>query len=203
MNSEGLGADMHVRFIMASVSSGGNLAAVVAQQCVDKGCSPPLTGLWLYIPYILEPANMPEKYKHLHISRELDEATMDLTTKDLEYFTRAYQHDTTSRLASPFNSNCPHVGIPPVYIEVNGQDPLRDDGLVYEKVLRDHGVITRLRVNPGVPHGHGKMVAVGLESAVKSQIEGVRGFGWLLGKGEVDGQLIMKVMAKSVDAKVE
>ncbi len=37
-----------------------------------------------------------------------------------------------------------HTGLPPAFFQVMEQDPLRDDGLVYEKVLREASVKTKL-----------------------------------------------------------
>ena len=37
-----------------------------------------------------------------------------------------------------------HVGLPPAFIRVNELDPLRDDGVVYEKVLREAEVPVKL-----------------------------------------------------------
>lgn len=39
-----------------------------------------------------------------------------------------------------------HSGLPPAYIQVSGLDPLRDEGILYEKVLRESGVKTKLDV---------------------------------------------------------
>ena len=38
------------------------------------------------------------------------------------------------------------TGLPPAYLQVNGVDPLRDEGLLYEKLLREAGVKTKLHV---------------------------------------------------------
>ena len=37
-----------------------------------------------------------------------------------------------------------HKNLPPAYIQVAEADPLRDHGLLYEKVLKDEGVKTKL-----------------------------------------------------------
>lgn len=39
-----------------------------------------------------------------------------------------------------------HEGLPPVYIQVCGLDPLRDEGLLYEKCFKEDGVGTKLDV---------------------------------------------------------
>jgi acetyl esterase/lipase len=37
-----------------------------------------------------------------------------------------------------------HKGLPPTYIKVCGMDPLRDEGLLYEKMLKKNGIKTKL-----------------------------------------------------------
>ncbi|KAK7050682.1 hypothetical protein R3P38DRAFT_3256610 [Favolaschia claudopus] len=49
------------------------------------------------------------------------------------------------------------AGLPPTQIGICGLDPLRDEGLLYERLLRENGVTTRLHVYPGVPHGFPSM----------------------------------------------
>ncbi len=39
-----------------------------------------------------------------------------------------------------------HKGLPPAYFHVMDLDPLRDDGIVYEKALRAAGVKTRIEL---------------------------------------------------------
>jgi acetyl esterase/lipase len=64
-----------------------------------------------------------------------------------------YKPDASSPLRSPliFPS---HEGLPPAFFQICGADPLRDEGLIYEQVLReDFGIKTRLDIFPGLPHG--------------------------------------------------
>ena len=39
-----------------------------------------------------------------------------------------------------------HANLPPAFIQAMGQDVLKDDAVVYEKVLREAGVSTKLVV---------------------------------------------------------
>jgi acetyl esterase/lipase len=60
-------------------------------------------------------------------------------------------------------------------------DPLRDDGLLYEKLLRHNGVKTIIDVYSGVPHG----VTVPyphLAASRKYQVDVIARIGELLGK---------------------
>lgn len=45
-----------------------------------------------------------------------------------------------------------HKGLPRAYIEVTGCDPLRDEGLIYSKILARDGVETKTKIFPGLPH---------------------------------------------------
>lgn len=67
------------------------------------------------------------------------------------YRTDTVKPDPTSPLFSPvlFKS---HKGLPKAFFEVAGGDPLRDDGLIYAKILQASGVETRMKIFPGLPH---------------------------------------------------
>ncbi|KAJ7495200.1 hypothetical protein FB451DRAFT_1020178, partial [Mycena latifolia] len=45
-----------------------------------------------------------------------------------------------------------HAGVAPAHRQVAGLDPLRDEGLLYERVLRESGVKPKLDIYLGVPH---------------------------------------------------
>ncbi|KAJ7805113.1 hypothetical protein B0H14DRAFT_2383090, partial [Mycena olivaceomarginata] len=51
-----------------------------------------------------------------------------------------------------------HNGLPPTHLQICGLDPLRDEGLLYERLLREQGILTRLDIYPGVPHGFSSML---------------------------------------------
>ena len=56
-----------------------------------------------------------------------------------------YKPNPTDKRMSPLLLE-DHKGLPPAYLQISGLDPLRDDGLIYEKVLREAGVPTKLEV---------------------------------------------------------
>ncbi|EJD41675.1 hypothetical protein AURDEDRAFT_126982 [Auricularia subglabra TFB-10046 SS5] len=179
-NATSLGADISAGLVLGGVSAGGNLAAAAAQRCVTDGNSHGLTGVLLIVPHVLEQEIVPEKYKDAYFSREQNAAAV-IDKAALDFVERTVNFDKTSPLFSPFNAPTPHVGMPPVYIQVAGQDAMRDDGLVYERVLREHGVKTLLDVYPGVPHAHAFMFPT-LKTAEKAHVDLVKGAAWLLGK---------------------
>jgi acetyl esterase/lipase len=73
-----------------------------------------------------------------------------------------------------------HEGLPPTYFQICGADPLRDEGLIYEQVLReDGGVKTRLDVFPGLPHGFWSWFPMA-EFSKDFQMKTVEGLKWLL-----------------------
>jgi acetyl esterase/lipase len=122
---------------------------------------------------------VPQAYKHLWFSRNQNENAMILNKGTIDYMLAAYEPDVHSADFSPFNHPAPHSGMPPVYIQVCGADPLRDDGLIYEQVLRYFGVKTKLDVYPGFPHGFS--VFREMELAKKSFSDQILAIGWLLG----------------------
>lgn len=58
-------------------------------------------------------------------------------------------------------------------------DPMRDEALVYEHVLREAGVPTKVKVFPGIPHGGPDFFPM-LSIAGKSMNELKVGVEWIL-----------------------
>lgn len=195
-NSKTLGFDTSAGFVLGGVSAGGNLAATIAQMWYEEKKSPPLSGIWLSIPHLLEAEIVPQEYRDLWFSRVQNADALILNEESIAWIKTAYQPDTYSPYFSPFNSKAPHKGLPPVYLQVCGQDPLRDDALIYEKALRDNRVTTKLDVYPGVPHGHNVLFPM-LKCAHKCNTDGILGFGWLLGEKELDGRVVGNALSTS------
>ena len=187
-HASSLGADPDAGFVVGGASAGGTLAGVMAQLAKDEGLRPALTGQWLCIPLLFEEGIVPEKYKAQYLSRE--QCTDHRV--GLERVRTQYAFEERSPLFSPVNGVSGLGGLPRMYAQVCGKDPLRDDGLIYERMLRESGVETVVDVYPGVPHAHWLMYP-GLKASQKFMCDMVKGMGWLLGK-EADGAEVERLL---------
>jgi acetyl esterase len=131
--------------ILAGDSAGGNLAAAVAQTL--KGAAikgqvliyPGLGGDVLDLPSYTECAEVPM-----------------LPTRDIKYYRTVRsggpvpEDDTTffPLAAKDFS------GLAPCFISAAGVDPLRDDGVEYDRLLVGAGVEAYCVVEPQLPHAH-------------------------------------------------
>ncbi|KAF4313681.1 Alpha/beta hydrolase fold-3 [Botryosphaeria dothidea] len=196
-NTDKLGADPSAGFIIAGGSAGGNLAAVSAQKWIDQKLEPRITGLYLAIPVIFDEENVPEEYKKLWFSRRQNADALVLNGAAVDGILAAYAPDRSSPDWSPMNVKNHSTGFPPVYISVCGADPLRDDGLVYARILRDKGTEVKMDVSPGLPHGH--VMFKGLKSGSKSNIDGAKAFGWLLGDEKTTDEILAVIPEGNLD----
>ena len=133
------------RVVLGGDSAGGQLATVAARHAARDGLAP-LRALLLAYP-ALDPAMASEAY------RSFAEGPM-LTRADMERCWRYYlgaadrsDPDVAPLLADDLG------GVPPAWIAVAGQDPLRDDGLALAARLRDAGVPAETRVFDDMVHG--------------------------------------------------
>jgi acetyl esterase/lipase len=139
---------------------------------------------------------VPAKYKPLFLSREENADGMILNTESLRLIFQTYEPDVHSSDFSPFNlKDTAEVGkMPPVYIQISGKDPLRDDGIIYEKFLREHRVKTKLDVYEDLSHG--EYVIGNSEATWRANCGVFNGFGWLLGKEAKTDADIAKVFSQ-------
>ncbi|KAL0068747.1 hypothetical protein AAF712_004076 [Marasmius tenuissimus] len=177
---EAFNASLEKGFILGGASAGGNLAAVLSfiTRNDDFYKDKPITGQLLHVPNIVHPQAYPEKYKSSLLSLEQNKDAPQMTKDFLVKFQEIYNGPPTDPRVSPLLLTT-HKGLPPAFIQVCGLDPLRDEGLLYEKVLKEAGVPTKLVVYPGVSHGF-ENAFFNIKQAVKLREDFHLGLEWLL-----------------------
>jgi len=162
----------------------------------DDKLSPPLTGQILIIPTILDAEVVPQKYQAAYLSQEqnkdapfIPKPIQDMfmgrsqllqSAPMLTCFIGHYKPDRSSPKYVPFNHPQGHAGLPKAYFQVCGMDPLRDDSLIYEKVLREEcDIETRMDLYKGLPH-HFWILFPALRAAEKQRNDLLSGLEWIL-----------------------
>ncbi|GAB7326363.1 hypothetical protein MBLNU13_g10397t2 [Cladosporium sp. NU13] len=180
-----LGADPSKGFVMGGTSAGAGLTAVCARKAQIEPLAYPLTGQWLNVPSILSEHQIPEKWKHLYVSKQQNEYAPILPSSALDILQKHTGWDMDSPWRSPLSSTQSLAGLPKTYIQVDGMDCLRDDGLLYDEMLKESGVETRCDLYAGCPHAHATFVPG--KAAEKAQLDLVKNIGWMLGLDVNDG----------------
>ena len=101
----------------------------------------------------MDKKSTPPQYQEYHISREQNANNPTLPGPMLDAMIQLSEIDTTSELAFAVHSKTPASGQPKSYFQVAGMDVLRDDGLIYEEMLKEAGVQTKIDFYPGCVHG--------------------------------------------------
>lgn len=168
------------RIVLAGDSSGGGLAALVAQQ-VSNATVSQLSDKQRYmntlddftVDIFQQLQNLPRPLAQLLLYPITDIGTdypswklygqgLMLTYDDIAVFHAAYLQDCS--LTQPHALISPMCGdntkICPSYIVAAELDILRDEALVYAKQLQDHGISVRTHTLLGVPHGFTHLMSV-------------------------------------------
>lgn len=181
-NEESFSADLSRGFLIAGMSAGGNLTAVTTHQYLDDPLSKskPLTGQILVVPVTCHPDAYPAAYKDQLLSMEQNKDAVILSRSMMMAFFNWYNANPSDPRQSPLLfSPQKFSALPPTFVQICGLDPLRDEGLLYEKVMRENGVKTRLEIYPGVPHGV-ELATPGIKIARKLVDDFERAVQWLL-----------------------
>ena len=135
------------RIAVAGDSAGGNLAAVTAILCRDRGITAPVAQLLLY-PAI-DPSLDTDSYRRYGSGYFNTRATM-------EWYWRQYLRGETrfepAYLVAPARAET-HAGLPPAVIVTAGLDPLHSEGCDYAYRLRDAGIPVVHHDFPELFHG--------------------------------------------------
>ena len=176
-----LAANPEKGFIMSGVSAGGNIASSMVTNAISEPLAHPFTGQWLAVPVVLDDAHTPEKYKKYHLSLKHNTDTPILAARDIDAINNHTSSDMDSPWRFPILSKSPLSKQPKAYIQSDGMDPLRDDALIWDEILKDNGVQTKIDFYPGCPHAHWGFMA-GIDISNKAVVDLVVGVAWLLGE---------------------
>ncbi|KAH6613607.1 Alpha/Beta hydrolase protein [Chaetomium sp. MPI-SDFR-AT-0129] len=181
-------ADPKAGFILGGASSGANFADVVTHFALTEPLPCAITGQFLVCGGFIDQDDVPAPYRERYLSREQNRDAPVVNAEFLKAFRDAIQPDAKSRAWAPFVQRSArdkerqgkHVGMPKTYFQVCGMDINRDDGLIYERVLREEcQVPTRLDLYAGYPHCFWDSYP-DLELSKKRAEDTIEGFRWLL-----------------------
>lgn len=147
-----LGADP-ARIAVGGDSAGANLATGVCLQARKRGGPQPAMQLLLYPPTDVV-GEQP--------SRETFAEGFLLTRNDMRWFEDHYLPDgcdPDDPRASMMRARDVSA-LPPAYVATAGFDPLRDEGEIYAKRMREVGVKVALRRYPSLIHGFANLTAI-------------------------------------------
>ncbi|KAF7341797.1 Esterase/lipase/thioesterase [Mycena sanguinolenta] len=169
-------------FVVGGISAGGHLTAAVTHRSLKDPFfgKHKITGNWLQIPGLVHPAAYPPEYASELLSYVQNAEAPLLSKAMIDLFYDCLQGPPTHPDVSPLLAD--HTGLPPTYLQVCGLDPLRDEGLLYEGLLREQGIPTRLDIYPGVPHGF-HATAPTMTAAKKWEADLRAGLKWILAQG--------------------
>lgn len=144
-NARSIGADSR-KLAIAGESAGGNLAAVTCLIARTQGIQTPIHQLLVYpVTDVANGVNSPSAREHA--------SAKPLNRAMLSWFYDHYVQDEDPRhpTISPMFAKS-HADLPPATIILAEIDPLRTDGEMYARKLKDAGVPTKLKTYEGVTH---------------------------------------------------
>ncbi|MCH2173007.1 alpha/beta hydrolase [Myxococcota bacterium] len=146
-NAEELGADLE-KLVVTGGSAGGALSAAVCLMARDRK-GPRIAYQALMIPVLDDRLKTPS-----HHGAESAPGFNKAGNEGmwLHYLGESYDRSNTSPYAAPARADNLE-GLPPAFIQTNGLDPLRDEGIEYAMRLMAAGVDVELYNSPGAYHG--------------------------------------------------
>ncbi|KAJ6506536.1 Alpha/Beta hydrolase protein [Mycena sanguinolenta] len=181
-NCKAIHGSLSKGFVVGGISAGANFAAAVTHRLVKDPFFEKhnITGNLLQLPAVVHPAACPPEYASQLSSWAQNADAPILGKVAMDLFWDCLNGPPTHPDISPLLAD--HTGLPPAYIQICGLDPHRDEGLLYERLLREKGVPTRLDIYPGVPHGF-HVYAPTMTAAKKWEADMRAGLKWILAQG--------------------
>jgi acetyl esterase len=160
--------------VVSGESGGGNLALAVALKAKQDGWVDGLDGVYAMAPMIASPWNKPED---LPSQRENDGyliSTALLAIMGAVYDPLGAHADDP--LCWPYRADTDLAGLPPHVLSANELDPLRDEGLAYQRRLAANGVSAVGRTVTGTVHGGDVYFRAAMPDVYAATIRDIHGF---------------------------
>jgi acetyl esterase len=161
--------------IVSGESGGGNLALAVALKAKREGWAGDIAGVYAMAPMIASPWDQPAD---LPSQREND--GYFISCELLAVMGAMYEWggaDADDPLCFPARATDDDLaGLPPHVISVNELDPLRDEGLAYQRRLVKNGVSAVGRIVVGTVHGGDVFFRAALPEVYAATIRDIHGF---------------------------
>jgi acetyl esterase/lipase len=168
-------ADLGVRNVVVSgESGGGNLALAVALKSKRDGWVDRLDGVYAMAPMIASPWNKPAD---LPSQRENDGYL--ISTRLLAIMGAVYDPlgaHADDPLCWPYRADSELKGLPPHVLSANELDPLRDEGLAYQRRLVANGVSAVGRTVNGTVHGGDVYFRAAMPDVYAATVRDIHGF---------------------------
>jgi versiconal hemiacetal acetate esterase len=146
-----MGGDSDLIFPIGE-SAGACLALQVTNTFIGKGQKSKVRGVVVLCPITAHPANIPERHKDIYNSYEDNATDVPLISKSvMETFIGAANLDSNSpKHFVTLSQNLKEF--PPTFIITAEKDPLRDDGVLLERMLHEEGVKVKRKHYDGFGH---------------------------------------------------
>ncbi|QYT05446.1 Abhydrolase_3 domain-containing protein [Trichoderma simmonsii] len=141
------GGDVRKGLYIGGATAGAHLAAATAIRGRDRHPSIQLAGQCLIVPTVLVysgPQSVPSEWAQKVVSHQENAEAPVFGEKDWQkYLSILNVPESEQKKGENFPVWADLKGLPPTYLAMDGPDPIRDEGYLYEAMLRKAGVQTR------------------------------------------------------------
>lgn len=143
------------KIVLQGESGGANLAITTALKAKREGWVDEIAGVYGNVPYISNAYHWPRERMLAELPSLIENNEYVLDTKTMAAFGYYYgPEDMENPQAWPYHASEEELrGLPPVVLDMNELDPLRDEGMVFYRKLVAAGVKAEAKVSLGITHG--------------------------------------------------
>ncbi|KAH9027052.1 alpha/beta hydrolase fold-domain-containing protein [Lactarius hengduanensis] len=185
-NVDALSVSLKKGFLLGGCSAGGTLSAGLSIRVRDDPLfsDTPVTGQYLSAPLLVHAdaysrTRFPNELLSLEQNKDAPNLNKELTLWTMKTIGAS---DPMDPELSPVLASS-HANLPPTFFQICGLDPLRDDSFLYDRLLREAGGKTFVKVYPGLSHVFHADYPT-LKSSEQYQSDIRTGLRWLLDGGK-------------------